>query len=143
MVSMIEYVNEKIELFSSLILPDVPSALVDWLHAELSSTPELPECLVFRLDQLLQLDPYRGASRNFEPDFHGFRFGGGFDRCRDGLKAIVGRPDVIQSEYTAYARAVLLVQFEGGESGYDAAFVVGDDGRLVGHCAKGVKHPTL
>lgn len=141
--AVFEYVEEKIERFSSLILPDVPPELSYWLHAELSSKPELPECLVFRLDQMLQLAPYRGALRNFEPDFHGFRFGGGFERCRDGLKAIVGRPDVMQSEYTAYARAVLLVQFEGGQSGYDSVFVVGDDGELRGHCAKGVPHPKL
>lgn len=132
-----EYIDDKVESFSSLILPDVPPKLSWWLHSELSAQAQLPECLLFRLDQMFQMAPYRGASVSFEPDFHGFRFGGAFDRSREGLHAIVDRADVLKYEYQSYARAVMVVHFgEGEEPDFHAVFVVSDDGLLRGFAAK-------
>jgi hypothetical protein len=136
-----EYIEDKIESFSSLILPDVAPKLSWWLHAQLNPRSTLNECLLFRLDQLLELAPYRGSSVHFEPDFHGFKFGGAFDRSRDGLRAIVGRSEVFKSEYRAYARGVLVVHFDDGSTEYDAAFVVSDEQQLQGFATKIDKHP--
>jgi hypothetical protein len=131
----LEYVDQRIEAWSSLVLPDVPPKLSFWLHERLLPSTVLPEELRFPLDRMLDSGPYRGSSVSREPEFRGYRFQGAFARAHAALQEITGRVDVLASEYQSYAAPILWVEFTDGARTYDAVFIVDESATFTGYAA--------
>lgn len=135
MRATLEYVDQRIEAWSSLVLPDVPPKISFWLHERLQPSTVLPEELRFPLDRMLDSGPYRGASIAREPEFRGYRFQGAFERARAALQEITGRVDVLASEYQSYAAPILWVEFADGARTYDAVFIIDETATFTGYAA--------
>lgn len=131
----LEYVDQRIEAWSSLVLPDVSPKVSFWLHERLQPSTVLPEELRFPLDRMLDSGPYRGSSVAREPEFRGYRFQGAFERARAALQEITGRADVLASEYQSYAAPILWIEFADDARTYDAVFIVDESARLTGYAA--------
>lgn len=131
----VEYIDQRVEGWSSLVLPDVATKLSWWLHERLQPSIELPEELRFPLDRMLDSGPYRGTSVQREPEFRGYRFQGAFERAREALREITGRGDVLASEYQSYAAPILCARFEADGRAFDAVFIAEGDGALTGYAA--------
>lgn len=128
--AVVEYLEQRIEAWSSLVLPDVPPRVSQWLYDQSDPFSEQPEVLRFPLDRMLDEGPYRGTSGAREPDFRGYRFQGSFSRARDALNEIANRHSVVSSEYQSYAVPILWIEFEAGKDRFDGVFVASHAGAL-------------
>jgi hypothetical protein len=131
----IEYVEHRVEPWAALVLPDVSPAVARWLHERLHAALSWPDALRFSLDRMLGGGPYRGVSGEHEPEFHGFRFQGAFDRAREALRESTGRADVLRSEYVSHAIPMSCVSFRDGPREYEAIFLVDEHGQCDGYAS--------
>lgn len=128
--AVVEYLEQRIEAWSSLVLPDVPPRVSQWLYDQSDPSSEQPEALRFPLDRMIDEGPYRGTSGAREPDFRGYRFLGSFGRAREALGEIANRHSVVSSECQSYALPILWIEFDARGAQFDGVFVVDREGAL-------------
>lgn len=141
MMCEVEYSQQHIDQSRALLLPDLPRKLSWWLFELLRNDPS-PEMLKVELERYLSMGPYRQASAEREADFCGYSFHGTLEKARQSVQATRARPDVLLSDFVAFARPILLVRFREGDRLWDVGFATRSDGVCFAHAARvNEQHP--